>query len=544
MGTGSPARSWAKWAFDPRGPLAGLGLAALAGAVSVLAMAPTFYWPLLWLTFPALVMLLDRVARRLERASARGRAAGFAALGWAFGFGYFVPGLSWVGEAFLVEADKFAWMMPFAVTLMPAGLALFFASAAAAASLVWRPGAGRILALALALSTTEWLRGHILTGFPWNDLGLALTGNQALMQSASVLGVSGLAFWTVLVFASPVLLLGTGPIAVRAALPAVATGLLGLAALLGSWRVPATPVDSVAGIRLRLVQPNIPQREKWQDGNKERIFSTFVGLTEAGEGGGGPSLAGITHVIWPESSLPFLMLQSGEALARIGALLPDGRVLIAGSLRAEEGLPDAAGVRQPRYYNSLAAIDAQGRPLAIYDKRHLVPFGEYLPFQSMLEAIGLEQLTRLKGGFEAGVGPRRLEVPGAPPLIPLICYEAIFPGEANGGIERAGWLLNVTNDAWFGHSAGPYQHLHQARLRAVETGLPLVRVANTGISGVIDPYGRMLGSLALETRGIIDSPLPVAIGTPPYAQVGDLALLLQSLTGLLVLLALRRYVST
>jgi apolipoprotein N-acyltransferase len=496
------------------GAIASLCLASLAGAASILAMAPFHLWPVLGVTLPALVLLLDGAAARHAGAGRGRRLREFAAIGWAFGFGYFLPGLLWIGEAFLVEADKFAWLMPFAVTLMPAGLALFHGAALGAACLLWRPGEARILSLALFLSIAEWLRGHVLTGFPWNDLGLALTGSEALMQAASVTGVAGLTFWTLLALASPVMLMGEMPWQRRVVLPAAMACLLALAAVLGAMRVPEGAAASVDGVRLRIVQPNIPQKEKWQGGNKERIFSTFLSLT--GEGG----LDGITHVIWPESSLPFLMLQSEEALQRIAATLPDGRVLITGSLRAEQS-PAVNGDQGLRVFNSLAAIDAGGKVLSVYDKQHLVPFGEYLPFQATLEAIGLEQLTRQKGGFIAGSGLRRLEVPGVPSLVPLICYEAIFPAYANGHVPRAGWLLNVTNDAWFGRSSGPYQHFHQARLRAVETGLPLVRVANTGISAVVDPYGRVLMMLPLEEAGRIDIDLPRAAGITIYARIGD-----------------------
>jgi apolipoprotein N-acyltransferase len=315
----------------------------------------------------------------------------------------------------------------------------------------------------------------------------------------------------------------------RIALPAAMALLIAVTALWGMVRVPAEPSASVAGVRLRLVQPNIAQKEKWQGENKERIFKTFETLTASG------GLERVTHVIWPESSLPFLMLQSPEALQRIAAALPDGRVLITGSLRAESG-PAVNGVQALRVLNSLAALDTEGKLVAVYDKRHLVPFGEYLPFQGLLEAIGLEQLTRLKGGFAAGTGPRTLDVPGLPRLIPLICYEAIFPAYARPQGPRAGLLLNVTNDAWFGRSSGPYQHFHQARLRAVETGLPLVRVANTGITAIVDPYGRILRMLPLEEAGAIDIGLPTAADATIYARIGDWSCTLTWMLAIAILL--------
>ncbi|MEZ5774894.1 MAG: apolipoprotein N-acyltransferase [Hyphomicrobiaceae bacterium] len=527
-----------------------------AGAVSVLAMAPFFLWPVLWLTFPTLVLLLDgAIAEADRRARARpllARILAAATVGWWFGFGYMLPGLYWIGEAFLVEADKFAWLLPFAVTLMPAGLAIFFALAAGLHALSGVIGPARILSLALALSLGEGLRGHVLTGFPWNALGYGLTGSDALMQMASLVGVEGLTFWAVLVFASPALLgdahAGRNGGTARShhlLMPAAMAVLLALAAVWGAWRLAAPAPGEVAGVRLRLVQPAIPQAEKWEGANRERIFSTFLDLSTRAPDGRPDALAGITHVVWPESSIPFLLLQAPDALARIADILPPGRVLIAGALRAEpmsEAEAAANPVQPFRVYNSLAAIDDEGRPLAAYDKLHLVPFGEYLPAQASLEAVGLEQLTHLRGGFTAGRGPRRLDVPGLPVLVPLICYEAIFPEAAAAPVstrERPGFILNVTNDAWFGMSAGPYQHLQQARLRAVEQGLPLVRVANTGITALFDAHGRTLAHLPLGARGTLDVALPLPAPATPFARYGSAIPLSQVITGFLILVLVR-----
>jgi apolipoprotein N-acyltransferase len=279
--------------------------------------------------------------------------------------------------------------------------------------------------------------------------------------------------------------------------------------------------------RLRLVQPSIPQAEKWQGANRQRIFSTFLELSRRNAAGEEAGFDGITHVIWPESSLPFLMLQSPEALQAIGEMLPDNVVLITGSLRAAT-TPDGALKESNGFltiYNDIAVLDGRGQVISTFDKLHLVPFGEYLPAQRTLESLGLEQLTRLKGGFAAGTGPRALSVPGLPPAIPLICYEAIFPEETARDESRE-WLLNLTNDAWFGDSAGPHQHLLQARLRAVEQGLPLIRVANTGISAAIDARGIILASLPLEARGVVEIALPGALTSTLYSRLGDFGALL------------------
>jgi apolipoprotein N-acyltransferase len=448
-----------------------------------------------------------------------------AEIGWWFGFGYFLAGLFWVGEAFLVEAETFAVLLPFAVTLLPAGLALFYGAAAGLARLAWGDGASRVLVLALALSAMEWLRGHILSGFPWNVLGYALTYPLPLMQSAAVLGIYGLTLLAVLIFALPPVLWIQSPAGaagrrMRLAALAIAIGPIGILALLGQARLSAGSDAAVPGVRIRIVQPSVPQREKWRPENQGRIFQDHIALSAANAAGQPDGLAGITHVIWPEAAMPFLPLAHPEVRAAIGRLLPPNTFLISGALRAEPAPPGSA--RPRRVFNSLLVFGQGGSLTTLYDKIHLVPFGEYLPMQGALEAVGLQQLTRLRGGFAVGIRPRPLlEVPGLPAAAPLICYEAIFPGAIVQGSSRPGLLLNVTNDGWFGNTTGPRQHLHQARVRAVEEGLPLVRAANNGISALVDGHGRILARLDLDVRGAIDVALPAALQTPIYARFGD-----------------------
>jgi len=235
----------------------------------------------------------------------------------------------------------------------------------------------------------------------------------------------------------------------------------------------------------------------------------------------------VTHLIWPESAFPFFIARNAEALAQIADLLPQGTVLITGGARPEE---PTAGSQIVRGYNSIYVIDHDGSIIGVYDKVHLVPFGEYLPYQDTLERYGLMQLTKVQGGFIPGERRRPLGVPRAPHAVPLICYEIVFPGQAvprDGA--RPGWLLNLTNDGWFGaHSTGPYQHFHQARVRAIEEGLPLVRAANTGISAVVDPLGRIVKYLPLGTEGVLDAPLPRPVAPPLFVRAGD------SLAGLML----------
>ncbi len=507
------------------------GIAWSAGAVSTLAFAPYFCWPILFATFPILAWLIDGAATKPQPS----RAAAISA--WWFGFGYFFTGLLWIGEAFLVEAEIFAWLMPFAITLLPAAMALYWALAAAFAVRLWPSSShseqafptaavSRVLALSVSLSVCEWLRGHLLTGFPWNTPGLALTAPLPLMQSASVLGIYGLGLWTAFICTLPlVLVASTSPTdnlsANRRAFvwsAVLAAGPLGLAFALGSWHLSLPPSKPLPNVTFRIVQPSVPQRDKWQGEKQAAIFADHIALSKQNAQGVQDDLVGISHVVWPEAAMPFGPLDHPEALAAIGRLLPPGSTLLSGALRQERN--DATQSRNA--FNSLLVFGNGGELLSLYDKVHLVPFGEFLPFQSALEAIGLQSLTRQRGGFTAGPSPRPLlQVPGLPPVAAIICYEAIFPTEITAGPTRPGLLLIVTNDGWFGNSAGPSQHFHQARVRAVEQGLTVVRSANNGISGVIDPNGRVRVSLALNARGSVDSSIPSAHSTTLYAQFGD-----------------------
>ena len=515
------------------------GAAFAAGSLSVLAMAPFFAWPVLWITLPVLVWLIDGAVA--EGGTGWRPSLRAAEVGWWFGFGYFLFGLFWIGEAFLVEAEVFAVLLPVAVTLLPAGLALFFAAATGLAARLWKPGWSRVLALALALSATEWLRGHVLTGFPWNVLGYALTYPLPLMQSAAVLGIYGLTLCAVVIFALPPVLWSeaadgsAGRTARRSALAIAVLPLL-LAALAGQARLAMATADMVPGVKIRIVQPSVPQREKWKPEHQARIFQDHLDLSVT-DPDGSPGRA--THVVWPEAAMPFLPLDSPVALTAIGQMLSAGTYLITGALRAEPLPPGSP--RPRRVFNSLMVFGEGGSLTTHYDKIHLVPFGEYLPFQPALEAIGLQQLVRMRGGFDAGVVPRPLlSVPGLPRLGPLICYEAIFPRAIVQGAERPGLLINVTNDGWFGNTTGPRQHFHQARVRAVEEGLPLIRAANNGISAGVDGYGRILARLDMNVRASIDVPLPVALAPPLYARMGDWGFLALWAIGVAILRARTR----
>jgi len=429
---------------------------------------------------------------------------------------------------------------------LPAALAFFYAFGFLAARLVWSAGPWRILALAFGLGLAEWLRGHLFTGFPWNSLGMALGQQLWPMQVAALIGLWGMTVLAVAIAAAPATI-ATAPRPAGRWVPAGAA-LVAMIAVTGygAMRVPASPSPLVAGVQLRIMQPNLPQDEKFNPANREEIMERYLRLSDRATSPQTSGVADVTHLIWPESAFPFLLHNDRRALAQIAALLPSDVTLITGAARAEERL------RSDGYdfFNSIHVVAGDGSIRATYDKVHLVPFGEYLPaiFDGSLRALGLREFIQLPGGFTAATRRRMLEAPGLPPIAAGICYEAIFPGAVRPVDESesrpAGMLLNVTNDAWFGDTPGPRQHFAQARLRAVEEGLPLVRAANSGISAVIDPYGRILSSLDVNIAGVIDSGLPER-GTPTiFAEFGNGIFWLQLLLCLLASLTARRIAGT
>jgi apolipoprotein N-acyltransferase len=489
-------------------------LALVAGALSALAMAPINAWPVLFLTFPVALWLIDGAGAGRWRGVPAAAMSGF----W-FGLGYFVAGLYWIGYAFLVDAPTFAWLMPFAVLGLPAYLALFTAAGFGLARLLWTRDASRLLALAISLTVTEWLRGHLLSGFPWNSFGYALSEPLALAQTASLIGLWGMTFLSVAIFASPAVLIdGSSRGRKPWVAPVAALVLLAAMAVFGAVRLSLQPT-LLSKVKLRIMQPNLQQDVKFNYAAKAEVMQKYLTLSDRASGPQSTGVRDAQILIWPESAFPFFLTREADAMAQIAELLPKGTVLITGSVRAPD-LP--AGVRITRAYNSIYVIDHDGSVLQVYDKLHLVPFGEYLPFQDWMEKLGFVQLTRVQGGFIPGTRRRTMEIPDAPRALPLICYEAIFPGDIAARDERPGWIINLTNDGWFGISTGPYQHLQQARLRAVEEGLPVVRAANTGISAVIDPSGRIVAQLGLGIEGVLDANLPQALPPTIYARIKDI----------------------
>jgi len=499
---------WQTWA-GLRRRLSGLGgwrrrgLAVLLGVLAAGALPPLHAVPLLIPAFAGWLWLI---------LASPGVGAAFA-LGWWFGLGHFAAGLYWIAHALLVEPETYGWVIPFAVGGIAAGMALFPAAVAAAVRALRGSVFGSVVLLAVAWTIGEWVRGWILTGFPWNLIGTVWAAWPPMLQSAAVFGTYGLGLVTVILAALPAVA-GDERLTPRRRASALAAGVAALVLLWvgGEVRLAlAGPTATVEGVNLRLVQPNIPQRLKWRAELRDRHLARQVEMSRRPAADRPPP----THVIWAETAVPFFIANDAGRRAFLARAVPEGGLLVVGAPRTtpEPPTPPASF----KVWNSLEVLDGTGRIVGTYDKVHLVPFGEYVPFRAL---VPFKKLTEGRADFSAGRERMTLALPGLPPASPLICYEVIFPGAVARRDVRPQWLLNLTNDGWFGLSAGPYQHLAAARMRTVEEGLPLVRVANGGISAVIDAHGRTLASLGLGEAGVLDAPLPAALASPPYARFG------------------------
>lgn len=504
-------------------PRVAKAVAALAaGAVMVPAMPPWCVWPAMFVGLSLFYILLT---------SLKNTRAGFV-YGWLFGFGYFAFGLSWIANALLVEGNEFAWFWPFAVAGLPALLAIFTACACA---LTVRFGrlrtAGGWLLFVFLLMGFEWLRGHLFTGFPWNLYGYTWAETLPVAQVASIGGVYFLSLLTCLWASLPGFLAVWGK-----GLPLKGL-LLGAAALTlaGSWfyghqRLEANPAVMRQDVAIRLVQPNISQEDKWNPEMAAQNLEKLLTLSDARR----VNNLATTLIVWPETAISDYLLQDVAAAAAIKSILSgydEPVYLLSGVMRYEKapGQPN-------KYFNSLVLFDHRLNVLAAYDKSHLVPFGEYIPLQHW---IPLQPFVRFSG-FEPGGGPQNVSVPGISTeglgtFSPLVCYEIIFPGAVTDKSDRPGFIVNVTNDSWYGDSAGPHQHFAKAQFRAIEEGVPVVRSANTGISGVIDPVGRVAyrQDLFSEAGNNIALPGPTAESTLYYRHKDNLFF-----AGLFVLLVL------
>ena len=500
------------------GTRSGLLLAFAAGAVAAFALPPFYLLPLLLLSVPLLVWLI---------ASASGPArAGW--IGFLFGLGHHMVGLYWISHSLLIDPWRHGWLIPIFVGGLAAILAVFAGLAAAGARALAGPHSVPVLmSLGALWILGEWLRSWVFTGFSWNLLGSVWLISDPIAQLAALTGTWGLSLLALLAAGSLAVAgdAAAGRAARLAAVP-IAALLVGAAFLYGSERMTGAAPGSVEGVRLRLVQPDIPQTLKWDQSLAEEHLLKQMRMSLAGD-----AAQPVTHVIWPETAVPFA-LERNPALARaLARAVPPGGLLVTGIPRVTQGPTGEA------WHNGMVALDETGAVRGTFDKFHLVPFGEYVPIRFL---PGVDRIAPGESDFVPGPGPRTLALPGLPPVSPLICYEVIFPGHVTDPAHRPAWLLNLTNDAWFGLSTGPHQHFAAARLRTIEEGLPMVRVANTGISGVIDAYGRVRSKLDLGAEGVIDTDLPGALPAPPYARFGDAIAGLISLALLVFAFAARR----
>ena len=478
-------------------------LALVAGLIAALSQPP-ISWP--WM----LIIALPLMFRLWDLAAGNARAFW---VGWFAGLGYFGATLHWIVEPFLVQPEIFGWMIPFALVGMAGGMALFWGAGFWVAKRIGSAGWGAPFALTFGLVGMEWLRGNILSGFPWSLLGYAWVESYAI-QLASFVGIYGVTLWTVLVGAMLGYLL-----TVRTVWRQLAVSASILLLFFGPYLYSAdrqvfveiteskdlTPDETAP--QIGLVQPNVAQRDKWQPHLREQHLNDLLTKTRD------LSDRGADVVIWPEAATPYQFDTAPQLRAMIADALKPGGVLLAGGIRFEDG----------RTFNSLIAVDSTGTILDTYDKQHLVPFGEKMPLEPLLSRIGLRAMISLPGGFSSGKDRERsMTIGDLPPLVPMICYEAIFPAEIMRRAAKGDWLVQVTNDAWFGNWVGPYQHLAMARVRAIERGLPVARAANTGVSAMIDGYGRQLASLPLNEAGVVLHALPRRTAATLYSRYEDI----------------------
>jgi len=463
------------------------------GTLMTLSMPPVGAFYLLLICVPGMIWLARRSGTKTDA----------FLTGWAFGAGYFIFGLYWVSFALFVDIDSFWWVLPLSAITGPTVLALYYALIPL---LAWRYRAHEALHALMMVcgwSLIEWIRGHALTGFPWNLPGYTWHTLLPLMQANAVIGIYGLTLLTLLWAIMPVLALT----AQKKLVPLLMASFV-VAAIGGMARLYLHPVEQFDGYTVRIVQPNIRQSLKWDQDENERNFRRHLDLTAAAATLQQP----ITFVVWPETAVTNDLQEYPEIARSISAALPKGSVALLGNLRHPG---------QELFYNSVVALGKNAEILDTYNKHHLVPFGEYIPFRDYLNLTPIASGIAMIGDFARGSGVSTLHIGGLPRPSPLVCYEAIFPGEVARRDDRPDWLLNVTNDAWYGKTAGPHQHFEISRVRAIEEGLPLVRAANTGISGTIDPLGRIIGIKKLGETGIVDTILPRPLPPTPYAKFGD-----------------------
>ena len=455
------------------------------GAAAYFAFAPYFIFPVLWLGLAILANKNDNATHKASFANA-----------FCLGAGLGVTGMNWLAHAMVLGNGVYQWLVP----IIWIGFGLFFGcyyGLTAWLASFSRPGYRRWFAFAGWFCLMEWVRGWAFSGFPWNVIGNVWNAYLPIFQIVSVIGIYGLGFLTVLLFTTPNFMRKLKPTILVFAALAIVTAF-------GAWRLYDGPKDSVWGVKLRIVQPNIPCTLKWDPQEAYNNMNKLIHLSNQNN-------AEITHIIWPESAVSFLINYDERERLHLMAAMRQGSVLITGAMRAVD--PRARTVA-----NSLFVLDDLANIRAFYDKAHLVPFGEYTPLRGILP---LDKFVPFDSDIVAGPGPRTISIEKAPSAGPMVCYEAIFPGAVVDEAHRPQWLIHVTNDGWYGLSAGPHHHFAMAQTRAVEEGLPLVRSANTGVSGVVDAYGRIWDKLALGEEGVLDVSLPRAIAPTIFSRYGN-----------------------
>jgi apolipoprotein N-acyltransferase len=507
---------------------------AIFGTILTLAFAPLNYIIAGLYAFPAILLLTDFAVQKGKNPFW---------IGFGFGFGHHVSGLYWISNSLLVEAEKFAWMIPFAASLIPAYLAIYTGFVFWLTYRLKYEKTAKILFFGGTWVLMEIVRSYALTGFPWNLLGYTMLESQAISQVASVLGVYGLSLIAIILFCAPYLVLralldfDVGNRVYRAGYSFIyLTPLILILIIISMWGEKRLVMysGSFENTMIRIVQPNIPQKEKFDPLRFGDHIYRYVSLTVTD-----PEYLDFVPdlIIWPEAATVFTLEEEEQFVKSLSDIIPYSSHLILGSIRRKsEGS-----------YNSIEVIDHDGILVEdlYYNKHHLVPFGEYVPLRKFLP--GIERITHGQGDFNTGSGPMTMVIENKPPFAPSICYEIIFPGEVapkkypqnivKGEFEKKPeWILNVTNDGWFGITSGPHQHLDKARVRAIEEGLPVVRSANSGISAFIDAYGYVVDRIELGEQGVIDSKLPSAHPEDTYFSTHGLKSIIQ-ICGLFILIA-------
>jgi apolipoprotein N-acyltransferase len=472
-------------------------LCYLFGTGTALALAPTHLIVLAALGFSQLYLTLENSrTKRMAFLSA-----------WWFGFGYFVTGLYWVSISFMVDAKQYGWAVPFAVFGLTGFLALYPALVGVVLQLVKQKGWRGVVLFSMLWVLSEYLRAHLFYGFPWNLVAYMWTLSDGMIQSASWFGVYGLGFLTILLLTMPAVLIKHGqtkPLAIMVALALLVYGG-------GLWRLSMAEVTYVENVKLRLVQASIEQKVRWDPAFQTQAVKKHIELSTINR----PQ--DVTHVVWAETAMPFQLNPYSKWADLLANAAPPGGGLITGYIHTEGN-----GSQNWKAWNSMTMVASDGSISKPYDKHKLVPFGEFMPLAGLLP----KQMLPGPTGFAQGIGPETVKWPGLPEVSPLVCYEAIFPELSVDKNNLPDWILNLTNDAWFGRSSGPYQHLAMVRMRAVEQGLAVVRVANSGITAVIDPYGRIVDQLGLGVVGAIDALLPSKVqGGTLYSRISDFVVL-------------------